>query len=175
MNEVENLVQHTKDVYGWLNKFIEATPQDRWDETPAVIESNVTWQVGHMITSIYFHTIMVIRGHQPDILKTIPLKEYVELFSFNETPQHAAGKTDPTTLKNQLTMMEEKSLHIIGTLSLEELTHPLEPTRTPHPIATIKSESLYWNINHTMYHCGQIGILKRIVSERYDFGLSKAD
>ncbi|MCE7059373.1 hypothetical protein [Dyadobacter sp. CY343] len=31
-----------------------------------------------------------------------------------------------------------------------------------------------WNIKHTVYHCGQIGILSRIVEKRFDFGLRLA-
>ena len=37
----------------------------------------------------------------------------------------------------------------------------------------ILNEALEWNINHTMYHCGQIGVLKRVVDARYDFGLQR--
>ncbi len=47
----------------------------------------------------------------------------------------------------------------------------LEPTPVAHPVAKTKFEAIDWNIKHTMYHCGQIGILRRIVDKRYDFGL----
>ncbi|WP_439557278.1 hypothetical protein [Dyadobacter sp.] len=55
-----------------------------------------------------------------------------------------------------------------------ELNNPLEPTPTPHPIATTKFEAIDWNIKHTMYHCGQIGMISRVVEKRYDFGLRLA-
>lgn len=28
-----------------------------------------------------------------------------------------------------------------------------------------------WNMEHTMWHCGQLALLKRIFGKRYDFGL----
>jgi hypothetical protein len=62
-------------------------------------------------------------------------------------------------------------MDILSTLSNSELNSPLEATATSHPIAATKFEAIDWNIKHTMYHCGQIGILRRIVDKRYDFGL----
>jgi hypothetical protein len=69
--------------------------------------------------------------------------------------------------------MQGRSLEIIKELAPENLHAALEPTRIPHPIAKTKFESLDWNIKHTMYHCGQIGILKRVVDKRYDFGFRR--
>jgi hypothetical protein len=56
-------------------------------------------------------------------------------------------------------------------LTESDLESELEKTDTPHPIAKNKYEALDWNIKHTMWHCGQLGILKRIIDKRFDFGL----
>ncbi|WP_216824389.1 hypothetical protein [Emticicia sp. TH156] len=44
---------------------------------------------------------------------------------------------------------------------------------TKHNIFNSKTkfEALDWNIKHTLWHCRQIGLLKRVVDKRYDFGL----
>lgn len=172
MNEVEFLARQTENVYEWTNKLIESVPFDNWEQTPEVLETNVAWQAGHLLMSHYFHTAMVIVGHQRDLLEKIPMRQYDEIFT-NGQPSDVKGRVDPTVLLGQLRLMQTRSLEIIKSLAPENLHGPLEPTRIPHPIAKTKFESLDWNIKHTMYHCGQIGILKRVVDKRYDFGFRK--
>jgi len=72
MNEVELLVRQTENAYEWTNKLIESVPFSKWHDIPDVINTNITWQVGHLIVSHYFHTVMVIVGHQKDLLEKIP-------------------------------------------------------------------------------------------------------
>lgn len=52
-----------------------------------------------------------------------------------------------------------------------DLEQPLEPFIIEHPVAKTKQEAIDWNIKHTMWHCGQIGLLKRFLVKRHDFGL----
>ncbi|MEA5259647.1 DinB family protein [Arcicella aquatica] len=172
MNEIDFLIKQTSDAYNWTNKLIHSISLEKWDTTPNILETNVTWQVGHLIMSHYYHSIMVIVGHQMDIIQKIPLKDYNDFFT-DGVPSATIGKTHANNLLTQLNIVQEKSLAIIKALPLAELDNKLEPTPTPHPIAKTKLEALDWNIKHTMYHCGQIGILKRIIDERYDFGLRR--
>lgn len=113
---------------------------------------------------------MVIKGHQKDIIHKIPLHEYDALFT-KASPTDCIGKTNPTEIREQLTLVQKKSLEIITSLSENDLNTKLEPTKTAHPIATNKYEALDWNIKHTMWHCGQLGILKRVLDKKFDFGL----
>lgn len=173
MNQIELLTKQTEGAYDWANKLIYSIPEEQWDIIPEVVESSVSWQVGHLVISYYFHTIMVTVGHQMDILQSIPIKEYAQLFNMT-SPHESVGKITLENLKKHLKLMEQKSISIIQSLSLDDLEQPLVPTPMPHPIAKTKFEAIDWNIKHTMWHCGQLGILKRIVHERYDFGLRKA-
>ena len=172
MNEVELLARQTENAYEWTNKLIESVPFSKWDDTPDVINTNITWQVGHLIMSHYFHTVMVIVGHQKDLLEKIPMRQYDEIFT-NGQPSDAKGKVDAMVLLDQLKLMQRRSVEIMKSLGPENLHGALEPTRIPHPVAKTKFESLDWNIKHTMYHCGQIGILKRVLDVRYDFGFRR--
>ena len=171
MTEVELLSRQTENVYEWTNKLVESVPFSKWDQTPEILETNIAWQVGHLLMSSYFHSAMVIVGHQKDLLQKIPLKQYDEVFT-NGSPRDVKG-IDPAILLDQLKLIQARSLEILISLSSESLNSPLEPTRIPHPIAKTKFESLDWNIKHTMYHCGQIGLLKRVIDQRYDFGLRR--
>ncbi|WP_336518203.1 DinB family protein [Pollutibacter soli] len=172
MTEKDILITQTLDTYQWTNTFLNSIPFEKWDITPGILETNVTWQAGHLIMSNYYHSIMVVAGHQMDVLKMVPLKEYNAFFT-DGSPMVCVGKTKPEELLEYLKIVQEKSIHILENLSPDDLDHALEPTPIPHPIAKIKREALDWNIKHTMYHCGQIGLLKRVIHERYDFGLRK--
>ncbi len=174
MNEVEILTRQTENAYDWTNKLIDSIPYEKWDNTPEIIETNLTWQVGHLIMSFYYYSIKVIVGHQMDIIQKVPLKAYDELFT-NASPKNAVGKTTPKELQNQLNIVQQKSIYVIKSLTESDLESKLERSPTPHPFAKTKLEALDWNIKHTMYHCGQVGILKRILDKRFDFGLRKAD
>lgn len=172
MTDVELLAWQTENVYDWTNKLVLSVPFSKWEETPEIVETNIAWQVGHLLMSSYFHTAMVIVGHQKDLFQKIPLKQYDEVFT-NGNPADVKGKIDPVILLDQLKLIQTRSLEIIRSLNSEILGSALEPTRIPHPIAKTKFESLDWNIKHTMYHCGQIGLIKRVIDERYDFGLRR--
>src|SRR5688500_15230677 len=172
MTSTEILIQQTQSAYDWIEKLINPIPFEKWDQTPQGLETNLTWLVGHLIMSHYFHSIMVITGHQADLLQKIPLKDYANLFT-DGSPLNVIGKTDAGQLLGQLRMVQKRSLDILKPLTAADLENKLEPTTLKHPIARIKRESIDWNIKHTMYHCGQIGMLKRVVYERHDFGFRK--
>ena len=172
MNEVELLARQTENTYEWTNKLIESVPIGKWETTPEVIETNIAWQIGHLLMSHYFHTVMVIVGHQRDLIEKIPMRQYDEIFTTGQ-PSAVKGRVDCVALLDQLKLTQNRSLEIIRSLAPEQLHNVLEPTRIPHPVAKTKFESLDWNIKHTMYHCGQIGMLKRVIDVRFDFGLRR--
>ena len=170
MTETEILLRQTEDTYRWTLKLIEGVGLEKWDVMPPVVDSTLTWQVGHLLVSAYYHSIWVVKGHQMDVLQAMPMKQYGELFT-KASPTECVGKVDSGTLLNHLKLMHAKSLAILSTLSASDLESPLEPTPTEHPVAKTKFEAIDWNIKHTMYHCGQIGMLRRMVDQRYDFRL----
>jgi len=174
MDPITILAKQTESVYAWTNKLLNSVPPEKWDTTPDVLESNISWQTGHLIVSVYFHSIMVIVGHQMDVLQQIPLKEYGQLFT-NGVPANVRGRIKPEQLQHHLLFMQQRSVEVIKTLSPARLEADLAPTQPAHPIAKNKLEALEWNIQHTMWHCGQIGLLKRVIDERFDFGLQTSN
>lgn len=173
MDAIQLLSRQTKDTYEWVNKIVDSIPENKWELIPEGIASNVSWQVGHLTISFYFHSIMVIVGHKKDIMATVPMRQYGEIFTYG-TPKDALGQFSAEVLKSNMNLLMNRSLEVIESLELSALDQPLEPTRVPHPVAATKFEALDWNIKHTMWHVGQLGMLKRAVDERYNFGLQKA-
>jgi hypothetical protein len=174
MNQIQILSRQTHDAYRWTDKLINSVPYNKWDEIPDIIETSVSWQVGHLIVTHYYHSIMVIVGHQKDILETMPMRAYDKLFTTG-APKNAIEKTNPEDLRNNLTIMQKRSIEVIDSLTLKDLESELKRTEIPHPIAKNKFDALDWNIKHTMWHCGQLGILLRIVGKRFDFGLRRGE
>lgn len=173
MTETEILLKQTEDAFRWTNKLIDTVPTERWDVIAHGSESTISWQVGHQIISIYYHTIMTTVGHIPDIIGQLNLRQHTEMCGFDTLAANMVGKTDPGQLRKDLDYMQKQSLGVIKSLSCTDLRDEVEPTKMPHPVAKTKFEAIDWNIKHTMWHCGQIATLKRMVDRPYDFGLRK--
>lgn len=170
MTESQLLYKQTADAYEWTTRLLDGVPFEKWDIAPEGVASTLSWQVGHLIVSSYFHSIWVVTGHQMDVLQAMPMKQYGEWYT-NAPPQLSVGRVDPPELLKHFHVMQKKSLDVISKRSDADLDASLESTPVPHPIAKKKGEAIDWNIKHTMYHCGQIGLLRRIIDSRYDFGL----
>ena len=173
MTAIETLAKQTIDANLWVEKLIANIPEEQWTDTPEGIQSNISWQIGHLIISIYYHTILVIKGHQPEIFQKVPIKEYADLFTVASIPTIAADKSAPSELKSHYAIITEASIKTIKSLSEEELNHKLVPGEVEHPVAKTKFEALDWNIKHTMWHCGQIATLKRVLGVSHIFELKK--
>ena len=66
-------------------------------------------------------------------------------------------------------IIEVKSLSIISGMTEESLKEELFDLGFPHPVASTKWEAIDWNVKHYMYHCGQIGMLRRALGVPFDF------
>lgn len=173
MNQIQILTKQTESAFEWTNKLIVSVPQDKWDTCAEGIESNLSWQVGHQIISIYYHTIMTTVGHIPELIEKLNLRHYTEICNYDTNAKNMVGKTNPKQLMEHLGYMQEQSLRVIESLSENDLPKAVKPTKVPHPVAKTKFEAIDWNIKHTMWHCGQIATWKRIVDHSHDFGLKK--
>ena len=175
MTEIQILAKQTKNAYEWTNKLIAPVPTEKWDILADGIGSNLSWQVGHQIISIYYHTIMTTVGHIPDLIEKLNLRQYTETSGYDTFAKDMIGKTSPKELKAHLEYIQGQSLRIIESLTVSDLWKAVEPTKVPHPVAKTKFEAIDWNIKHTMWHCGQIAILKRMVDHPHDFGVKKPE
>lgn len=171
MTTTEILVKQTQDAYNWVNKLTATVQNENWEKVQKGIESSISWQVGHLVLSYYYHTIMVIKGHDMGVLKSIPMKEYSLFFGYGTTPKDSIGKVDINQLKEMHLLMQKHSIQTIGELTNNDLSSELHPSDHPHPIAKTKFEAIDWNIKHTMWHCGQIGTIKKILGTPEKFSI----
>lgn len=164
MSQRDTLLILTREAHTWTHKLIEAVPDEKWLIKPPIIESNIYWQIGHLIITHFYHIITCLKTSEQDVLQLIPIMDYFPLFSAGSKPT-----TEPymavTELKETLTKVELKLLEKIKLLDEKDLSSDLFPTQFPHPFAKTKLQALSWDMHHTMWHCGQIALIKRVVGE----------
>lgn len=174
MNITDLLIKQTQDAHSWTNKLIDSIPMGHWDDTPGTLASNITWQVGHLVISEYYHAILVVTGFDEEITKKIDLKAHNQLYGYESVPEELIGKSDPEMLREQLQFMQNKVIQNVSALTLKDLESKVEqPIKQKHPVAKTKLEAVSWNIKHTMWHCGQVASIKRLIHGGFDFGLPK--
>jgi hypothetical protein len=171
MNTIQALIQQTESAHAWANRLIKGIPEDKWVESPDVLNSNMTWHIGHLIVSSHYHGIMSTIGLQSHIMERIPLRDYVKTFGFKGNPLEAPGKFPIEELLDNLAFIQEESIKAISSLTDEDLDTPIVPSKQPHPVAKTKFEVITWNIQHVMWHCGQIATMKRVLTGKANFGV----
>ena len=144
-------------------KILRETPFEIWYETPPIIESNIAWQVGHLIVSEYYHSIAVISGPNWDIFKEVLLTAYFPIYSMMTKSTSNEIQPKPETLLRELEIINNYATSQFDTLKDADLDNLLEPTKMKHPIAKTKYEALTWSFRHEMWHLGQISTLKRVL------------
>lgn len=173
MTELEILKKQTESAYDWTHKLMDAVPTEKWNIITEGVESNLSWQVGHLIVSIYYHSIMTTVGHLSELLEKMDLRSYTKLCGYDTFAQEMKGHWTPEKLRSDLEQMQAKSLNVISSLSVTDLWQPVAPTKVPHPVAKTKFEAIDWNVKHSMWHCGQMATIKRLVDQPYDYGLQR--
>lgn len=174
MKVIDLLVKQTHDAHDWTNKLIDSIPMKHWEDTPSTLASNISWQVGHLVISEYYHAILVVTGFDEEIMKKIDLKSHNQYYGYESVPSELIKQSNPKLLKEQLLFMQNKVIKNISGLTLKDLENDVEePIKRKHPVAKTKLDAVSWNIKHTMWHCGQIASIKRLIHGGFDFGLPK--
>ncbi len=174
MTVIDALIKQTQVAHSWTNKLIDSVPKKHWDDTPDTLASNISWQVGHLVISEYYHAILVITGFDEEITEKIDLREHNQKYGYDSVPLNQVGTTSHEVLQEQLHFMQNKVITNISGLTLSDLEGKVEePIKQKHPVAITKFDAVSWNIKHTMWHCGQMATIKRLIHGGYDFGLQK--
>lgn len=168
MADIHTLVLQTKQVHSWTWKLVDKIPDDKWLTTPSVIESNIHWQIGHLLIAHFYHIIVCQKSPLQEIFGLIPIMDYYPVFAAGTVAKNDS-KISVEELKRNLIKVQAKELELFQSLTEKDLSDDLFPTQFPHPVAKTKFEAVCWDIEHTMSHCGQIALIKRVVHKRFDF------
>lgn len=148
-------------VKGKTDQLIESIPKDTWNNTPAVIKTNLNWQLGHIILANYLHGIASISGANDAFKEKVNLPDYIKFYGPNSKPNDFEGHKPSA---EALTEVYEYTMTII----IENLEHisPKEldkETAVSNPSVKTKYEALMLLPQHQSWHNGQMAVLKRIL------------
>ena len=171
---MDTLIRHLKsqihDTHEWANKLTHGLKEEKWFLTPDVIDTNIAWQIGHLTLSQYYYTIVLLHGPDRLLANQLDMQKYSELFAKGDKRKELLTRVTAHELEEKWHIMQDHTLESIADLQDKELKDVTFQTQRPHPFVKTIENAISWNIKHTMWHCGQMAILKRIVDERYDFG-----
>jgi DinB superfamily len=172
MNQLTDFLQkQTADTYGWTNKLVENITFDKWFITPEILETNLAWQVGHLTLSQYYYTIVLLIGPKKDFAESINLKKYSGLFSNGQRRKELISEITVQELLDNWKSMQTLTNETLTRLQDTDLNHDIFSMPKPHPFVKTKENAISWNVKHTMWHCGQIAMLKRVIDKPFDFGM----
>ncbi len=162
MERIDFILEQSELTRNTTLKLLREIPGEEWYKNQKGIGSSIAWQVGHLVISEFYHAIAVVTGFNKKVAEHIPLRKYSEQFTIGtKVSDDWEFKPTPSEFLKDLDFVHNVAIEDMKTLSEYDLNSKLEPTKFPHPTAEIKHEALSWNYMHEMYHCGQIGILKR--------------
>lgn len=142
-------------------KLINEIAHSDWLKSPKEVQTNINWQIGHLIIANYLHGIASIIGPQEHIRERIDIKSYVKFYGLNSDPTtYYEYKPNPQTLIDQINLIHNTTLETIETLDFNKLDIP---TAIKNPGAKTQLEALLWMVQHQSWHNGQLALLKRVL------------
>jgi len=143
------------------DQFISEIPEHKWTETPDIIQTNMNWQIGHIILANYLHGIASISGPNEEFRRMVDVKNLISFYGPKSNPT-LSSETKPTHAKlieiYEFTM--SKISEIMDSMTDEDLP---KHTEVPNPTVKTKYEALMWLSQHQSWHNGQIALLKRVL------------
>jgi hypothetical protein len=142
--------------------FIQNISLEKWNETPETINTNMNWQIGHIILSTYIHGIASNTGANANVTKKINLRNFVRFYGPNSIPKmffdEKPKNYELVAIYRFIFDLMYSGLSIINT---EELN---KATQIANPNANTKFEALTYLYKHQSKHNEQIASLYKILS-----------
>ncbi|WP_442265848.1 DinB family protein [Tenacibaculum sp. ZS6-P6] len=144
------------------NELIENISKDRWNITPDIINTNLNWQLGHIILANYLHGVASIIGANDEFKEKVSLPNYIKFYGPGSKPSNY--DSDKPTVEELIQVYKftmDIIIEIIENITIEDLD---SETAVPNPSVNMKYEALMWLPQHQSWHNGQIAILKRVLN-----------
>ena len=165
------LKKQTLESFNWANKLIDDVLEEKWFISPEILETNFAWQIGHLTLSQYYYTVVLLNGPDKEIAEKIDMKKYSGLFAKGVKINELSSEVTVSQLKENWEFIQKQTIKFLDYLQENDFNNEIFKLPKPHPFVRTKEDSISWNIKHTMWHCGQMGILKRVVDKSLDFGM----
>lgn len=164
MDVIEVIKEQIISVKKKTDNLITVIDLQDWEISPKILETNMNWQMGHLILANYLHGIASISGANPKIRERINMQNFIKYYGPNSIPNlFLDEKPKSEELLNLYEFVFEVIDLELSTFKIEDLK---QPTEIPNPSAKTKYDALTTLINHQSWHNGQIAILNRILGNK---------
>lgn len=160
MNIKDLIIKEMKRSSSWTRYLLKEFDRENEFTIPDGIKANVNWQIGHILLSRHFHSVVCVFGKQEELMEKIPFREYAGYYAMGSQPiDHKDKKPNIDKMIDDLRMVDETAIKLIE--AMDESEFDQDPLRT-HPVAKTKLESLMWSSQHQMWHNGQLAMIKNL-------------
>ncbi len=143
-------------------KLIADIPVEKWFQTPNVLESNLNWQIGHIILANYLHGIASISGMNEDFRSKVNIADFIKYYGPKSKPN--SFKSEKPSGEELLEIYDLTFVLILKGLEKLTSTDLEKETEVPNPAVKTKYQALLWLSQHQSWHNGQIAMLKRVLN-----------
>lgn len=152
-------IETTREYTGSL---LEDLSEEDWYWQPEGLSTHVAWQVGHLAMAQYGLTLFRQRGRQPIDLELMSGR-FRKQFSRGSTPAIRSEKSPSVEeIRGVFDRVHAQALQELPTFDEASLDEPIDPPYSGYPN---KFGALLFSVDHEMLHCGQIGILRRLMGK----------
>ena len=164
MNTIDVIKEQIISVKEKTDNFIKTIELQKWYVTPETLETNMNWQIGHLILANYLHGIASISGANESVRNKIDMSSFIAYYGPKSIPKsHLDEKPKNEKLLELYDFIFELINLEIDRIKIEELDNS---TEVPNPAAKTKYEALTTLFKHQSWHNGQIAILNRVLKEK---------
>ncbi|MDP1562290.1 MAG: DinB family protein [Pirellulaceae bacterium] len=166
---VEVALQLLASARQYLDTLLDGLTDDDWFWVPNTglgsgLEppycSHIAWQVGHIAMAEYGLMLFRQRGRAEVDLELMP-GSFRKRFAKGSAPSSdRTGYPTPAEIRQQLDKIHAQVLLEVPGFSIASLDEPLDPPTAGFPT---KYGAMLMASQHEMIHCGQIGVLRRLM------------
>lgn len=159
---LEIAIRHVESARGYLMTLIDGLSEDDWFWTPTPLVTHIAWQVGHLAMAEYGLLLFRQRGRM-EIDGELMSGKFRKLFMKGTTPSVSHDDhPDSQAILGVLDAVHRQALLELPTFDGPQLDEGLDP---PHAAFATRYGSILFAADHEMLHCGQIGLLRRMMGK----------
>ena len=136
---------------------------DEWFTMPPGCCTHVAWQVGHLAMAEYGLCLFRQRGRS-EVDLTLMTSSFRKSFSRGTIPEPDPAKNpSQAEIRDVLDRVHAQVLLELPTFTPEQLAEPVD---MPYAAYATKLGCLIFCSHHEMLHCGQLGLLRRLMGKQ---------
>lgn len=166
MNVIDLVIEQAELSHKKVKGLVRGVDFENWYSIPNGINSNVAWQLGHLIISKPFQLVIAPIARTKEIYDVVPFRDYLKLYGMGTKPAKRLEESpDSEELLKHFNAVQKFCLEKLKHFDVNKLD---EPTEVPHPLAKTKYECLMWSFQHEIWHCGRLSMIRRALGKPLD-------